>query len=134
SNVGRMGQVLELAGKLDKKVILAGRTMERNVRLGAEAGYLKSPHQVVIPMDDIENYPRNKVIVLSTGSQGEYRSSLVRISAGEHSSIQRQEDDTVLMSSKFIPGNETTIGKMINNLFMQGAEVLYEAVHDIHVS
>lgn len=134
SNVGRMGQVLDLAKKMDKKVILSGRTMEQNVRLGAEAGYLKDPHQVVIPMDELENYPRNKVIVLSTGSQGEHRSSLIRISQGEHSQIQLQEGDLVLMSSKFIPGNEKAIGRMINNLFMQGAEVLYEAIHDIHVS
>jgi ribonuclease J len=134
SNVGRMGQVFDLARKMDKRVVLSGRTMEQNVRLGAELGYIKDPHQLVIPMSEIDLHPRDKVIVLSTGSQGEYRSSLIRISQGEHSQIQLQDGDTVLMSSKFIPGNEKAIGRMINNLFKQGADVLYEAVHDIHVS
>ncbi|HUP57686.1 MAG TPA: ribonuclease J [Bdellovibrionota bacterium] len=134
SNVGRMGQVFDIARKLDKKIILAGRTMEQNVRLGAEVGYLKDAANIVIPLDALEDYPRDQVIVLSTGSQGEHRSALVRIAMGEHSTIELQEGDLVVMSSKFIPGNEKAIGKMINNLFKQGAEVLYEAVHDIHVS
>lgn len=134
SNVARMGQVLEVAGKLGKKVALSGRTMDQNVRLGAEAGYLKGSAGVVIPLEDIGKYDRKKVIVLSTGSQGEYRSSLFRIAQGEHSQIELQKGDLVLMSSKFIPGNEKAIGRMINDLFRQGAEVLYEAVHDIHTS
>jgi ribonuclease J len=134
SNVSRMGQVLTLAQKMGKKVALAGRTMEQNVRLGGEAGYLKDAASVVISMDDIDQYPREKVIVLSTGSQGEHRSALIRISQGEHPMVKLREGDLVLMSSKFIPGNEVAIGRMINSLFKQGAEVLYEAVHDIHVS
>ncbi len=134
SNVGRMGQVFDLAKKLDKKIALAGRSMEQNVRLGLEAGYLKGAESRVIRMEDIDRYPRDQVIVLSTGSQGEHRSALIRIAMGEHSQIKLQQGDLILMSSKFIPGNEKAIGKMINNLFKQGAEVLYEAVHDIHVS
>jgi ribonuclease J len=134
SNVGRMGQVFELAKKMDKKIILSGRSMEQNVRLGSEAGYLKDPYSSVIMMDALDQYPRDKIIVLSTGSQGEHRSSLIRIANGEHSQIQLQQGDTVLMSSKFIPGNERAIGRMINNLFKQGADVLYESIHDIHVS
>lgn len=134
SNVGRMGQVLEIAKKMGKKVALAGRTMEQNVRLGAEAGYLQDVGGILIGVDQIEDHPRNKVILLSTGSQGEHRSALIRISNGEHSQVKLQEGDLVLMSSKFIPGNEKAIGRMINNLFKQGAEVLYESVHDIHVS
>ncbi len=134
SNVARMGQIFELAKRLDKKVVLSGRSMEQNVRLGIEAGYLKGAEANIIRLDDLDDYPRNQVIVISTGSQGEYRSSLVRISTGDHSQIQLQQGDVVLMSSKFIPGNEKAIGRMINQLFKQGAEVLYEAVHDIHVS
>jgi ribonuclease J len=134
SNVGRMGQIFELAKRLDKKIILSGRSMEQNVRLGLEAGYLQGAEGRVIRLDDLDDYPRSQVIVLSTGSQGEHRSSLVRIAQGEHSQIQLQQGDLVLMSSKFIPGNEKAIGRMINQLFKQGAEVLYEAVHDIHVS
>ncbi len=108
--------------------------MEQNVRLGIEAGYLKDAEARLISLDDLDRFPRNQVIVLSTGSQGEHRSALIRVAMGEHSQIQLEKGDLVLMSSKFIPGNEKAIGRMINNLFKQGAEVLYEAVHDIHVS
>ncbi|MDR3608903.1 MAG: ribonuclease J [Oligoflexia bacterium] len=134
SNVARMAQVLEIAEKAGKRVALAGRSMEQNVRLGAEVGYIKNAANVLIRLEDIDAYPRDKVIVLSTGSQGEYRSALIRIANGEHGQIKLQEGDLVLMSSKFIPGNEKAIGRMINSLFKQGAEVLYEAVHDIHTS
>ncbi|MCM2322781.1 MAG: ribonuclease J [Oligoflexia bacterium] len=134
SNVGRMAQVFDLARRLGKKVALAGRTMDQNVRLGAQVGYVRGVEDVLIGLDQVDDYPRNRVIVLSTGSQGEYRSALLRISNGEHGQIKLQQGDLVVMSSKFIPGNEKAIGRMINNLFKQGAEVLYEAVHDIHVS
>lgn len=134
SNVARMGQVFELAKKLDKKVALSGRTMEQNVRLGAEAGYLKGSESQIISLDDLHKYPREQVIVLSTGSQGESRAALLRIAFGEHAQIKLQPGDRVLMSSKFIPGNEKAIGRMINQLFKQGADVLYEAVHQMHVS
>ncbi|MBI2711383.1 MAG: ribonuclease J, partial [Bdellovibrio sp.] len=134
SNVGRMGQVFELAQRLGKKVALSGRGMEQNVRLSMEAGFLKGAASHLIPLGDLEKYSRKDVIVLSTGSQGEYRSSLIRIAQNEHPIISLEQGDVVLMSSKFIPGNEKAIGRMINQLFKQGAEVLYEAVHDIHVS
>ena len=88
----------------------------------------------MIRLEEIDHYPRDQVIILSTGSQGEHRSALIRIAMGEHGQVQLQPGDLVLMSSKFIPGNEKAIGRMINHLFKQGAEVLYEAVHDIHVS
>lgn len=134
SNVGRMGQVFELAHKCNKKIALAGRSMEQNVRLGAEVGYLKNIESCLIRLDQLEDYARKDVILISTGSQGEYRSALTRIAHGEHPHVELQEGDLVLMSSKFIPGNEKAIGRMINQLFKQGAEVLYEAIHDIHVS
>jgi ribonuclease J len=134
SNLGRMGQIFDLAKKLDKKIALAGRTMEQNIRLGMEAGYIKDAESRIISIYDIAKYPRDQVIVLSTGSQGEHRSALIRIANGEHGQVQLHSGDLVLMSSKFIPGNEKAIGRMINQLFKQGAEVLYEAVNDIHVS
>jgi ribonuclease J len=129
-----MGQVLEIAKKMGKKVALAGRTMEQNVGLGADLGYLKDVEGLLIRLDDIDDYPRNQVIVLTTGSQAEPRAALMRMANGEHGQVKLQQGDLVLMSSKFIPGNEKDIGRMINQLFKQGAEVLYEAVHDIHVS
>jgi ribonuclease J len=134
SNVARMSQVLDLARHFGKKVAISGRSMDQNIRLAVEAGYMKNVESVLIGLDEIENHQRKDVIVLSTGSQGEHRSALIRIANGEHGQIKLQDGDLVLMSSKFIPGNEKAIGRMINNLFKQGAEVLYEAVHDIHTS
>lgn len=134
SNVGRMGQVFEIAKKMGKKVALAGRSMSQNTEYGQQVGYVADAPGVLIPLDAINEYPRDQVIVLSTGSQGEHRSALIRIARGEHPTVQLEAGDLVLMSSKFIPGNEKAIGRMINDLFKQGAEVLYEAVHDIHVS
>lgn len=134
SNVGRMGQMFALAKRFGKKIALSGRSMEQNVQLAQEVGYLADAPSVLIPLDQAENYERKDVVVLSTGSQGEYRSSLVRVANGEHSQIKLRKGDQVVMSSKSIPGNERSIGRMINSLFKQGAEVLYEAVHDLHVS
>ncbi len=134
SNVARMGQVMEIARKLGKRVALNGRGMEQNARLAQEAGYLKDAQAVLINLDEIGNMPRNEIIVLSTGSQAEQGSALTRVAYGEHKLLQLQAGDTVLMSSRYIPGNEKAIGRMINHLFRQGANVLYEAIHEIHTS
>jgi ribonuclease J len=134
SNISRMAQVFDLARKMKKKVVLSGRTMEQNVRLGTESGHLKNVDSLLLAMDDLESHNRKDIIVLSTGSQAEHSSSLVRIANGEHRAIQILEGDLVVLSSRYIPGNEKAIGKMVNNLFKRGAEVLYEAVQDIHVS
>jgi ribonuclease J len=134
SNVARMGQIFELARKLGKKVAIAGRSMEQNVRLGQEVGYLSDAAATLVPLEEIDEHDRDNLILLSTGSQGEQRSALHRIALGEHPLVRLRPGDLVLMSSKFIPGNEKAIGRMINDLFRRGAEVLYEAVHDIHAS
>ena len=132
SNVGRMGQVFELASKLNKKVALAGRSMEQNMRLGMEAGYLKGAQ--VISLAEVQHYPRKQVIVVSTGSQGESRSALIRMASGMHPHVAIEPGDLVLMSSKLIPGNEKAISRMINQLFRKGASVLYDSVDEIHAS
>ncbi len=134
SNVGRMGQILDLAKKLKKKVAIAGRSMEQNVRLALERGYLKGAPSQLIPLDQVHSFPRDSVIVVSSGSQAEQGSALMRASSGEHRQFSLQQGDLVVLSSRYIPGNEKAIGRMVNNLFKQGAEVLYEAVHQIHVS
>jgi ribonuclease J len=134
SNIARMGQVMELAKKLGKRVALSGRGMEQNVRLGQEAGYLKDSSSVLIGLDQIRQYNRSDIIVLSTGSQAEQGSALTRVAFGEHKLLDLQAGDTVLMSSRYIPGNEKAIGRMINHLFKQGAQVLYESIHEIHTS
>ncbi len=134
SNVSRVGQVMKLAKKLGKKVVLSGRSMEQNVQIAADQGYLSEYKDCLISIDDMDRFARKKIIVVSTGSQAESRSALIRISNNEHSKIKITKGDTVIMSSRFIPGNERPIGRMINQLFMQGAEVLYESVHAVHTS
>ncbi|MBS1962242.1 MAG: ribonuclease J [Bdellovibrionales bacterium] len=134
SNVARMAQVFDLAHKQGKKIALCGRSMEKNFELAVEAGYIKDSAGQLITLDDVEAHDRKDVLILTTGTQGEYRSALFRIAAGEHSLLDLREGDRVLMSSRQIPGNEKNVGRMINNLFKQGAEVLYEATHKIHVS
>jgi ribonuclease J len=134
SNVGRLGQILQLAKRMDRKVALSGRGMEQNAAYAQEIGYLKDATAVLIPLDEIEKHRRDKVIVVSTGSQAEFGSALQRMAHGEHKLVALQPGDRVMMSSRYIPGNEKAIGRMINDLFRQGAEVLYEAVHEIHAS
>jgi ribonuclease J len=133
SNVGRMGQVFELAAKMGKRVALAGRGVERNVQLAMERGYLQNAQSVLIGLDDIHSYLRKDVIVLSTGSQAEQGSALARVAQGDHRQLEIEHGDLIVLSSRYIPGNEKAIGRMINNLFKQGAEVLYETVRNIRV-
>ncbi len=134
SNVARMAQVFELAKKQGKLIALCGRSMEKNFQLAIESGHIRDAASQLITLDQIDRHNRKDILVLTTGTQGEYRSALFRISQGEHSMVDLREGDRVLMSSRWIPGNEKEVGRMINSLFKQGAEVLYEATHNIHVS
>ncbi len=134
SNVARIGQVLSLAERMGKKVAVTGRSMDQNLRLAQELGYCVDAPNVVIPVEEIGNHRRSDVVILSGGSQAELGSALQRMAHGEHRQVILQPKDRVLMSSRHIPGNEKIIGRMINRLFKQGAEVLYEAVHEIHSS
>jgi len=134
SNVGRMANIFEIAKKLGKKIALTGRSMEQNMRLAHERGAINLDASAIISIDDLNQYDRNKVIVLSTGCQGEPRSALNRVAHGEHSSISIGDGDLVVFSSSQIPGNEVAISKLINQLFRQGAEVLYDAIDDVHTS
>ncbi|MBC7385690.1 MAG: ribonuclease J [Cryobacterium sp.] len=134
SNVARMAQVFDLAKKTEKRVALCGRSMEKNFQLAQESGHIRDAAGQLISLAQVDEYDRKDVIILTTGTQGEYRSALFRLSQGEHSLIDLREGDRVLMSSRFIPGNEKDVGRMINSLFRQGADVLYEATHAIHVS
>lgn len=134
SNIGRVGQILELCRKYNKKLAFLGRSMEQNSAIAHNLGYLKDLPDTLISIDDIPNHDRKNVVILSTGSQGEYRSGLARIANNEQKNVQLTEGDQVILSSKFIPGNEKAIGRMINNLFKLGADVMYESVAHIHVS
>ncbi|MBC7397018.1 MAG: ribonuclease J [Bdellovibrionales bacterium] len=134
SNVGRMANVFELAAKMKKKIALTGRSMQQNVALAHERGAIKLDSSLIIDIEDINQYDRNKVIVMSTGCQGEPRSALNRIAHAEHSYVTIGEGDLVILSSSQIPGNEKPISYLINDLFRQGADVLYDAIEDVHTS
>lgn len=134
SNIGRIGQVFELAKKMKKRVMVTGRSIDQNIDLAMEAGYLEAAAETIIQIEDMDSYPRKDLVLLSTGSQGEFRSALNRIANGEHGLIQLQEGDQVILSSKPIPGNEVDVSRVINKLFQQGANVLYEAIEEVHVS
>jgi ribonuclease J len=134
SNVGRMANIFKAAMKSGKKIALTGRSMEQNVRLAHERGAINFDSSALISVDDIDQYDRNRVLIMSTGCQGEPRSALNRMAHGEHSSVSLHEGDLVILSSSQIPGNEVPIGHLINQLFQSGAEVLYDAIEDVHTS
>ncbi|MFM8269334.1 MAG: ribonuclease J [Pseudomonadota bacterium] len=134
SNIRRVERILALAKKQGKKVAFMGRSMHSYTRIAFEQSSLNIPDDTLIPIENIGKYRDEQIIVLSTGSQAEPRSALVRVADGIHKDFEIQKSDTVVMSSRFIPGNERAITRMIDNLYRSGADVLYESVHQIHVS
>ncbi|MEO5338909.1 MAG: ribonuclease J [Magnetococcus sp. MYC-9] len=135
SNIERIQQILRVAAMVGRKVVLNGRSMLANVAVARALGYLTVPPDTLVELRDMGRYPRHALLVISTGSQGEPNSSLVRIAAGDHREIGVQEGDMVVLSSKFIPGNERTIWTLINQLVQNGVEVVHEKnMPEIHVS
>jgi ribonuclease J len=134
SHVHRIQQVLELAARFGRKTALLGMSMEKNVRISSELGYLKVPEGVLMPLEEVAELPRSRQVILSTGSQGEPNSALALMAAGEHKYVQVERGDLVIISARMIPGNERTVGRVINALYRLGAEVLYEANAFVHVS
>jgi len=134
SNIRRIENILRLASKLGKKVALAGRSMHSYTKLAHDQSSLDIPADTLIRLENTQQYPDKDVIILATGSQAEPQSALVRIAQGQHKEMQIKPGDLVMMSSRFIPGNERNITAMIDQLYRAGAEVLYEAIHQIHVS
>ena len=134
SNIHRIQQVIDVSAKHKRKVILNGRSMINNSRIAEELGYLRYPPDVKAAMEDLYTLPDDEIVIVTTGSQGEPMSSLSRMAMDYHKQIKVKDGDTVLLSARFIPGNERAIGRVINHLFRRGANVLYEQVSDIHVS
>lgn len=134
SNIHRIQQVIDVAAKHNRKVILNGKSIINNSRIAMDLGYLKYPPGVIASMEELPFLPDNMVVIVTTGSQGEPMSALSRMAMDDHKQIKIKEGDTVLLSSRFIPGNERAIGRVINHLFRRGANVFYEQVSDIHVS
>ncbi len=134
SNVDRIRQIIDLAARYRRKVGITGRSMENVVRLCVELGYMKVPEGILVDMRHIASVPRNKLVIISTGSQGESMSALYRMAFSEHKQVDIGSGDRVIISASAIPGNETTIARVIDELFAKGAEVIYERGTDLHVS
>ncbi|MCX7841587.1 MAG: ribonuclease J [Clostridia bacterium] len=134
SNVHRVQQVINAAVKFGRKVAICGRSMVNVVNVAINLGYLNVPEGVMIDIDQIDRYPRERIVIVTTGSQGEPMSALSRIAASEHKKVDIFPGDLVIISATPIPGNEKFVSRVINELFKKGAEVIYEALADIHVS
>lgn len=134
SNVHRVQQVIDASVKFGRKVAVCGRSMVNVVNVAIELGYLNVPEGVIIDIDNIDRYPPEMLVIITTGSQGETMSALTRIANSEHRKVEIIPGDLVIISASAIPGNEKLIFRVINELFKKGADVIYQALADIHVS
>jgi len=133
SLVSRIQQVIDAAAKHQRRVFIVGRSMTDIVRMTLELGYLKAPNGILARLDELKGMPRNKVVFITTGSQGEPTSALVRIANRDHRHVHILRGDTVVLSATPVPGNESLINRTVDNLFRQGAQVLYDKVAQVHV-
>ncbi len=134
SNIHRVQQIIDVAQKEGRKVALSGRSLENVVAVGRELGYLKVPDDVLIPLDLIHRYSAKDLVLITTGSQGEPMSALTRMALSDHRKVMITPNDYVIISATPIPGNEKTVGRVVNELMKLGAEVVYEKMYDVHVS
>jgi ribonuclease J len=134
SNVHRVQQIANAARAFGRRLALLGRAMETNVRIAQALGYLDFPAWMAVDPAEAGRLPPKELCVLTTGTQGEPRSALARLARGEHPDLAVQPGDLVVLSSRFIPGNEVAIGQVVNDLCRRGAEVAYEGLRPLHVS
>nr|WP_276576441.1 ribonuclease J [Caldicoprobacter algeriensis] len=134
SNIHRIQQIVNAAIKYGRKVCISGRSMANVVAVAMELGYLNIPKKTFIEVDKVDSYPNDKVVIITTGTQGEPMSALTRMAAAEHKKLEIIPGDLVIISATPIPGNEKLVYKVINQLFQRGANVIYESLADVHVS
>ena len=134
SNVHRIQQVIDAAMKYDRKVAVIGRSMVNVVSIAKELGYLKAPEGEIIDIDETSNYTPDKVVIITTGSQGEPMSALTRMAMNDHKKVDIMPGDTVIISATPIPGNEKLVSRTIDQLYKLGADVIYEKSNGVHVS
>lgn len=134
SHIHRIQQIITAAELYGRKVAFSGRSMENILVVAKELGYVNEDSNTVIAIDDINKYPNDKIVIITTGSQGEPMSALSRIARSEHRKVNIIPGDMVVISASPIPGNEKGVSKVINSLFKLGANVIYESLEDIHVS
>jgi ribonuclease J len=134
SNIARIQLIIDIARNRGKKVVFNGRSIEVSVNIAKSLGHLTIPADTEIGIEQVSDFSDDEIIIITTGSQGEPMSTLARMASGTHKQIKAKAGDTVILSSKFIPGNEKAIGKIINSLYRKGADVIYEKISEIHVS
>lgn len=134
SNVQRIQQIVNVAAKYKRKVAVTGRSMENMIKVAIELGYMDVPEGVLVDLNQIKGQPKDRTVIISTGSQGESMSALYRMAFSEHKQINIDASDRIIISASAIPGNETTISRVIDELFHKGAEVIYDRHTDLHVS
>ena len=134
SNIYRIQQIIELAMESGRKVAVNGRSMVSNTEMARELGYIRVPDNVLVDIEEINKYPPEKLVLITTGSQGEPLSALSRMAQASHRNVKVGPNDFIIISARPIPGNEKTVTKVVNGLLSLGAEVIYENMYDTHVS
>ena len=134
SNIHRIQQVLDAAAQFGRKVAVTGRSMENNMKVSTELGYMKVPKNTLMDINKIKGLPKNKQVIVTTGSQGEEMSALYRMAFSTHKQVEIGPGDKVIISASAIPGNEVTVGRVINELFRKGVKVVYNKSDMLHVS
>ena len=133
SLISRVQQVIDAAAKHQRRVFIVGRSMNDTAKIALKLGYLRAPEGIIGRLDELRNLPHDKIVLITTGSQGEPTSALVRIANREHRQLHIVSGDTVVISASPIPGNESLVSRTINSLFKQGAQVYYDKVSQVHV-
>ena len=134
SNIHRVQQIMNVAASLGRKVALVGRSLENVVSISAELGYLNIPEGIVIDINMINRYPADKLVIITTGSQGEPMSALTRMAFSDHRKVEIHPNEYVIISATPSPGNEKTVSRVVNELMKLGADVVYEKMYEVHVS
>lgn len=134
SNISRVQQVINTALKHNRKLAVVGRSMVDNVKMALSLGYLNAPEDMIVHVDDLEDYPDSQIAIVCTGTQGEPTSALVRMANQEHRQVSLKKADTVILSATAIPGNEELVHRTLNNLFRLGVDVIYQSLMPVHVS
>lgn len=134
SNVSRLQQILDISAKYGRKVAVCGRSMEKITAVAGELGYLADKGKVMIDINEMRRYPREQLVIVSTGSQGETMSALYRMAYNSHKQVEVVPGDRILIAASAIPGNEKSVNNMVNELYKKGAEVIYDRSAALHVS
>lgn len=134
SNIHRVQQIIDVAQTRGRKVAVIGRSLENLVKVGEELGYLIVPKNILIPIDSIGSYADDKLVIITTGSQGEPMSALTKMAFGDHRKVSITPNDYVIISATPIPGNEKMVGNVVNALMKRKVEVIYEKMYEVHVS